>query len=66
MADYLSTEELAERYAVPLKTIYMWNHRGTGPKYLRLGGSNGRSVRYRLADVVAWERACEVDPEHAA
>jgi predicted DNA-binding transcriptional regulator AlpA len=43
---------------VPLGTIYVWNSKGVGPKYLRVG----RHVRYRLADVVEWERSRLVEP----
>lgn len=50
---YLTPEDLAERYDVPLKTVYAWNSDGTGPRRMRIG----RHVRYAPADVVAWERA---------
>jgi len=50
---YLTPADLASRYSVPLQTIYAWNHKRTGPPYLRLG----RHVRYRPADVTAWEHA---------
>lgn len=53
----LSPGDLAEREGVPLKTIYAWNYVGSGPRYLRVG----RFVRYRLADVVAWEDARYAD-----
>jgi excisionase family DNA binding protein len=55
---HLTPEELAERQNVPLGTIYVWNSKGVGPKYLRVG----RHVRYRLADVVEWERSRMVEP----
>ncbi len=57
MADeFLSPEDLAKRYGRPLKTIYRWNYQRSGPPFLRMG----RAVRYRLADVKAWEKAHEV------
>lgn len=43
-------EELAKYLKVPLKTIYRWNHTGTGPRPCPVG----RHVRYRPADVEAW------------
>lgn len=30
-----------------------WRRRGTGPRYSRIGGPNGR-VRYAVADLDAW------------
>ena len=50
---HLSPEQLAERESVPLQTVYQWNSRGGGPPYMVIG----RHVRYRLADVLAWEKA---------
>ena len=48
---HLTPETLAEREGVPLKTVYAWNSAGTGPRYMKIG----RHVRYKLADVIAWE-----------
>ncbi len=50
---HLSPEDLARREGVPLQTVYGWNKTGSGPRYMRIG----RHVRYRLADVVAWEQS---------
>ncbi|MFE2428436.1 helix-turn-helix transcriptional regulator [Streptomyces sp. NPDC059373] len=55
---HLTIDDLAEREGVPKETIYQWNSRGRGPRYLRIG----RHVRYRLADVIAWEDARAVEP----
>ena len=49
---HLTVEDLAERLAVPVKTIYKWNGEGTGPRYLKVG----IHCRYRLSDVLAWEK----------
>jgi len=48
---HLTPEDLAERMGVPVKTVYAWNSDGTGPRRMKIG----RHVRYRLADVIAWE-----------
>lgn len=48
---HLTPKDLAERLGVPIQTLYKWNSAGTGPRYMSIG----RHVRYRLADVVAWE-----------
>jgi excisionase family DNA binding protein len=48
---WMTRQELADRYAVPVKTTAEWASKGTGPPYAKFG----RHVRYRLSDVVAWE-----------
>ena len=50
---HLSPADLAEREGVPLDTVYLWNRKRTGPPYMKIG----IHVRYRLADVVAWENS---------
>jgi len=50
---HLSPAELAGRLGVPLETIYGWNKLHTGPRFMKVG----RHVRYRLADVLAWEES---------
>ena len=52
-APNLSPQALADRYDLPIETIYGWNKTRTGPRYLKVG----RHVRYRLADVIAWEKS---------
>jgi predicted DNA-binding transcriptional regulator AlpA len=48
---WLSRQEVADRYGLPVKTLAQWASKGTGPRYARMG----RHVRYRLSDVVDWE-----------
>jgi excisionase family DNA binding protein len=50
---HLSPAELAERHGVPLETVYAWNRKGVGPRYMKIG----RHVRYRLTDVITWENS---------
>jgi hypothetical protein len=50
---WISRQELAERYGVPVKTPAEWASKGTGPCYAKFG----RYVRYRLGDVIDWEQA---------
>jgi len=48
---WLSRQELADRYGLPVKTPAEWASKGTGPRYAKFG----RHVRYRLSDVIDWE-----------
>jgi predicted DNA-binding transcriptional regulator AlpA len=50
---HISPDELARREGVPLETVYGWNKTRTGPRFMKIG----RHVRYRLADVIAWENS---------
>jgi predicted DNA-binding transcriptional regulator AlpA len=53
----LSPEDLAEREGVSVSTVYGWNKTGDAPPRMKIG----RHVRYRLADVIAWEESRLVD-----
>lgn len=48
---WLTRQDLADRYGLPVKTPAEWASKGTGPRYAKLG----RHVRYRLSDVIDWE-----------
>jgi DNA-binding transcriptional MerR regulator len=54
---YLSNEDLAARYDVPVPTVRDWRRRGLGPVATKLGGL----VRYAFEDVLAWEQDCRED-----
>lgn len=58
-AAHLTVSDLAAREGVPEGTVYQWNSRGTGPRYMIIG----RHVRYRLADVIAWENSRYADDQ---
>ncbi|MBN6052711.1 helix-turn-helix domain-containing protein [Nonomuraea sp. RK-328] len=47
---YLTPEQLAELFTVPLETVYQWRRKRTGPPGFRVG----RHLRYDLAAVLAW------------
>lgn len=49
---WISRQELADRYGLPVKTPAEWASKGTGPRY----GKFGRHVRYRMSDAIDWER----------
>lgn len=47
----LTTADLAGRWQVPARTLGQWRYEKRGPGYVKIGGA----VRYRLADVEAYE-----------
>jgi excisionase family DNA binding protein len=53
---------LAAYLGVPVKTLYRWNHIGTGPKARKVG----KHLRYRPEDVSAWLDEQTVRPGGAA
>ena len=57
----LTTEQLAELLGVPVRTLYSWRARGTGPRGIRVG----RGLRFRVGDVEAWLDQ-HADPAEAA
>lgn len=48
---WLTTQDLADRYDIPLATVRRWRLRGGGPLGVRIG----KHVRYAESDVLAWE-----------
>lgn len=59
MSELLSPQQLADYLGVAIKTVYAWNHEGTGPTVIRVG----KHVRYRREDVEAWLAANTADKE---
>ena len=51
--EILTPTDIAERYEIPKQTVAVWRSKGLGPRYFKAG----RHVRYRLADVLAWEES---------
>ena len=51
---HLNQKQLAIRWAVSQATLERWRSAGIGPLFLKLSGQ----VRYRLADVEAFEESC--------
>lgn len=56
----MTPNEVANFLGVPLTTVYAWNHKGTGPRRVRIG----RHVRYAKADVDLWleKQYAETEP----
>jgi len=54
--DVLDEDEVAARYKVTARTVKRWRAQRTGPRHFYAG----RHVRYRMAALVAWEKAEEM------
>ncbi|MGI8753977.1 MAG: helix-turn-helix transcriptional regulator [Acidimicrobiales bacterium] len=60
--EFMTAVEFCKLIKAPLATVYQWNHRGTGPKALKIG----RHLRFRRSDVDAWLAGCEIKASEAA
>ena len=49
---WLSRQELADGYGLPVKAAAHWASNGTGPRYPKIG----RHVRHRPNGVIDWEQ----------
>ncbi|AJP01744.1 DNA-binding protein [Streptomyces cyaneogriseus subsp. noncyanogenus] len=47
---YLTPDDIAEMFEVPLETVYQWRKKRTGPRGFRIG----KHLRYDPADVWAY------------
>ena len=62
-AIWLTSEQVAMRYALRPSTIKSWRRRGIGPEWFKIspiGGLRRSRVGYYLADLLAWEQANNV------
>jgi predicted site-specific integrase-resolvase len=59
---YLSPEQVAERYQLSPGTLKEWRYRGVGPKFVRLG----KHVRYPATALAEFEAEREREREAAA
>ena len=53
----LTPDELAKRIKVDVGTLQNWRSRGIGIPYVKFGTSHKAPVRYRLEDVINWEKS---------
>ncbi|MGW0536174.1 helix-turn-helix domain-containing protein [Streptomyces sp. NPDC003032] len=51
---YLTPDDIAEMFGVPLETVYQWRKKRTGPPGFRIG----KYVRYDPTDVRAYVTEC--------
>lgn len=58
--DILTVQQLADRYGIPVQTVYVWRMKHKGPRSMKLGSR----AFYRLADILAWEES-NMDPRVA-
>ena len=52
----ITPAQLALRWNLNPNTLSQWRAAGTGPAYLRLGDGERPRIRYRMSDILAYER----------
>jgi hypothetical protein len=55
---FLSTNDLAKRWNLRSGTLSRWRQYGTGPAFLKFG----KTVRYRIEDVIEYEQRSRKSP----
>lgn len=55
--DFLTPQELAERWSITTKTLANWRSDMKGPSYVKVGEGRGSPVIYKLKDVIAYENS---------
>ena len=51
---HINQESLSKRLGISCRTLERWRWIGVGPRFIKIGGR----VRYRLADIEAYEQRC--------
>ncbi|MFE0676098.1 helix-turn-helix transcriptional regulator [Streptomyces sp. NPDC058867] len=59
---YLTPDDIAEMFEVPLETVYQWRKKHTGPPGFRIG----KHVRYDPTDVYAYVAQRKIANQDAA
>jgi hypothetical protein len=59
---FLSEIDVAQRLGLSVKALQGWRARRVGPPFLKLGAGPRARVRYRLADLLAWETRQRIEP----
>lgn len=50
---WLGPKDIADELGIPIRTVYQWSTKGTGPRAAKIG----RHLRYRRADLERWIEA---------
>lgn len=52
----LTPQDLAKKWRIKAETLAVWRMRGQGPEYYKIGEGQFARVRYKLSDVMAYEK----------
>ena len=57
----ITPAQLGIRWGIALNTLSRWRAAGVGPAFLRLGDGERPRIRYRMSDILAYERRAKED-----
>ena len=64
---FLTSDQLAERYGLSPATIADWRRKNRGPEYYTVPkyaiSSGSAKVRYELKEILKWEQANNITPK---
>ena len=63
--EFLTTEQLAERWGISPRTLEARRARGDGPQFVRIGRGRKALVRYRLSAILEYELTNTTGEPHA-
>jgi len=61
-SEMLTSAQVAELCGVSMNTLQKWRSRNMGPRYVKFGGSNAATIRYKRTDVELFLRSRTVQP----
>lgn len=53
--EFLTTEQLAERWSMKVETLEIWRQRKKGPNFVKLTDGKRPSIRYPIETIHAYE-----------
>lgn len=59
MTEFLTTDQVAQRWGVTRACVASWRANKIGPPFIKLMPGARGAVRYRLSDIEEWERKME-------
>lgn len=60
--EMLTSAQVADICGVSLNTLQKWRSRNMGPRYIKFGGSNAATIRYKRSDVELFLSARTIKP----
>jgi len=64
--DFLTTEQLAERWNMKVETLEIWRQREKGPNFVKLTDGKRPSIRYPIETIHAYEAKHTTQMQKAA
>ena len=57
LPEFLTTEQVSRRFKIDSATLSNWRSKGIGPNFIKLGAGPKARVRYKVSDLITWEKS---------